>query len=126
MKYRTQAGVEVELSEEDLRKLRKTEEGKHTPEALFEKACRNIAHIADKKEDDVHDEKSIKEALGEIVEHQGLLRIAGVINGDEIDIDRLEAIGNAAFEHEPAVEVWKLKLTKPDFEKFIKTLRDQQ
>ncbi|WP_273306102.1 hypothetical protein [Victivallis lenta] len=67
MKYRTQAGVEVELSEEDLRKLRKTEEGKHTPEALFEKACRNIAHIADKKEDDVHDEKSIKEALGEIV-----------------------------------------------------------
>lgn len=61
-----------------------------------------------------------------IVEHQGLLRIAGVINGDEIDIDRLEAIGNAAFEHEPAVEVWKLKLTKPDFEKFIKTLRDQQ
>lgn len=49
MKYRTQAGVEVELSEEDLRKLRKTEEGKHTPEALFEKACRNIAHIADKK-----------------------------------------------------------------------------
>ena len=67
MKYRTQAGVEVELSEEDLRKLRKTEEGKHTPEALFEKACRNIAHIANKKEDDIHDEKSIKEALGEIV-----------------------------------------------------------
>lgn len=64
MKYRTQAGVEVELSEEDLRKLRKTEEGKHTPEALFEKACRNIAHIADKKEDDVHDEKSIRRHSG--------------------------------------------------------------
>ena len=67
MKYRTQAGVEVELSEEDLRKLGKMKDEKHTPEALFEKACRNIARIADEKEDDVHDEKSIKEALGTIV-----------------------------------------------------------
>lgn len=35
MKYRTQAGVEVELSEEDLRKLRKTEEGKHHAGSAF-------------------------------------------------------------------------------------------
>ena len=42
------------------------QEQKQTSKQVFEKACRNIATIAELPEDEVHDEESCKKALERI------------------------------------------------------------
>ncbi|WP_288616164.1 hypothetical protein [uncultured Victivallis sp.] len=45
------------------------QEQKQTSKQVFEKACRNIATIAELPEDEVHDEESCKKALERIFAH---------------------------------------------------------
>lgn len=48
----------------------------------------------------------------------GIIDAAG-----NIDLDVLEKLGNAAFEKQPKVTLWKLTFSKEDFADFIQHLR---
>ena len=49
---------------------------------------------------------------------------AGVMNGDgDINLDKLESIGAAAFGKQPDVKIWKFTFHEDDFRKFMAYLR---
>lgn len=51
----------------------------------------------------------------------------GIIDADgNVDLDWLEKVGNAAFQKQPKVQIWKLTFGQDDFADFIRHLRGQK